>query len=261
MREVEFDLPLRNPEGAREPTSIPRMNPEQCDDLLSQCRFAAYHRSSSLHAHQLVELVHHLNHILLVAHDLIHILVSLRQFVKHRAVLAALDTESLRDQVCVLEAVARLSTAHAASGAVRTRMQGRWVALTTDDERAGSHRAWHDAIFSHSCRDSAFASHPHVLPEVFLLLAIVVVAINADKARHRVQKACVFEDVLGDIEYRKYKATFHGTPASASQQPASAHPAPPGALPRRTGAPEASQPCRQQARRPTLQGTDRTGAG
>src|SRR5262250_873791 len=34
-------------------------------------------------------------------------------------------------------------------------------------------------------------------------------------------------------------ATFHGTPAGASQQPASAHPALPGAHPRRTGAPEA----------------------
>ena len=152
-----------------------------------------------------------------------------------------------------------MRTAHAASGAVRTRMQGLWVALTTDDERAGSHRAWHDAIFSQSCRDSTFASHSHVLPEVCLPLAIVVVAIHAEKARQRVQKACVFEDVLGDIEYRKYKATFHGTPAGASQQPASAHSAPLGALPRRTGAPVASQPCRQQARRPALQGTDRTG--
>jgi hypothetical protein len=73
MREVGFDLPLRNPEGAREPTSIPRTNPEQCDDLLSQCRFAACHRSSSLHAHHLFELIHHLNHILLVAHDLLNI--------------------------------------------------------------------------------------------------------------------------------------------------------------------------------------------
>jgi uncharacterized protein (UPF0332 family) len=58
---------------------------------------------------------------------------------------------------------------------------------------------------------------------------------------------------------RKYKATFHGatfhgTPAGASQQPARAHPAPPGALPRRTGTPEAHQPCRQPARLGLLRG-------
>jgi hypothetical protein len=107
MREVEFDLPLGNPEGARELTRIPRTHPEQCDHLLSQCRFAVDHRSCSLHAYHLIELVHSLNPILLVAHDLLNILVRLRQFVKHRGVLAVLDTESLRDQVCVSEAVAR----------------------------------------------------------------------------------------------------------------------------------------------------------
>ena len=35
MREVGFDLPLRNPQGTREPTSIPRTHPEQGDNLLS----------------------------------------------------------------------------------------------------------------------------------------------------------------------------------------------------------------------------------
>jgi hypothetical protein len=43
------------------------------------------------------------------------------------------------------------------------------------------------------------------------------------------------ERLWRDTEYRKYKATFHGitfhaTPAGASQQPVSAHPALPGAL-------------------------------
>ena len=50
MREVGFDLPLRNPQGVREPTSLPQTHPEQCDDLLSQCRFTVFHRPSSLHA-------------------------------------------------------------------------------------------------------------------------------------------------------------------------------------------------------------------
>jgi len=63
------------------------------------------------------------------------------------------------------------------------------------------------------------------------------------------------------VEYRKYKATFHGTPAGASQQPASAHPALPGVLPRRTGPPEAPQPCRQPARRPALQAQTGWGPG
>jgi NAD(P)-dependent dehydrogenase (short-subunit alcohol dehydrogenase family) len=67
--------------------------------------------------------------------------------------------------------------------------------------------------------------------------------------------ACGRVDILvnnAGIEYRKYKATFHGatfhgTPAGASQQPARAHPTLPGARPRRTGTPEAHQPCRQPA--------------
>jgi hypothetical protein len=58
-------------------------------------------------------------------------------------------------------------------------MKGLWIALTTDDERQGSHRAWHDAIFFHFCRDSTFASYLHALPDVYLPLAIVVMAINA----------------------------------------------------------------------------------
>ena len=53
MREVGFDLPLRNPQSAREPTSLPRTYPEQCDDLLSQGRFTIFHRASSLHAKDL----------------------------------------------------------------------------------------------------------------------------------------------------------------------------------------------------------------
>jgi hypothetical protein len=59
-------------------------------------------------------------------------------------------------------------------------MKGLWIALTTDDERQGSHRAWHDAIFFHFCRDSTFASYLHALPDVYLPLAIVVMAINAE---------------------------------------------------------------------------------
>ena len=50
MREVRFDLPLRNPESPRELTGLPRTPPEQCDDLLSECRCPVCHRASSLYA-------------------------------------------------------------------------------------------------------------------------------------------------------------------------------------------------------------------
>ena len=53
MCEVRFDLPLRNPEGPRELTGLPRTPSEQCDDLLSQGRFTIFHRASSLHAKDL----------------------------------------------------------------------------------------------------------------------------------------------------------------------------------------------------------------
>lgn len=200
MREVGFDLPLGNPKGAREFTSIPRTNSEQCDDLLSQCRLAACHRSSSLHAYHLVGLVHHLYQILLVAHDLLNILVSLRQFVKHRGVLAALDTENLHDQVYFLEAVARLRPAHAASGAVRTRMKGLWITLTTDDERAGSHPS-----SLARCRILPLLQRQHLRESPTRPSRSVPPAGNScdghqpEKVRHRPQKACVFEAVLGDI--------------------------------------------------------------
>ena len=54
VREVRFDLPLRNPESPRELTGLPRTPPEQCDDLLSECRCPVCHRASSPPAHSCV---------------------------------------------------------------------------------------------------------------------------------------------------------------------------------------------------------------
>jgi len=66
-------------------------------------------------------------------------------------------------------------------------------------------------------------------------------------------------------EYRKYKATFHGatfhgTPTGASQQPARAHPALPGARPRRPGPPEAPPPCKHRPAGGRVTGSWRGGA-
>jgi len=81
MREVRFDLPLRNPEGPRELTGLPRTSPEQCDDLLSSCRCPVFHRASSLHVHACLRRTP-LHDIRVVVHVLCTIVLRVRLYVK-----------------------------------------------------------------------------------------------------------------------------------------------------------------------------------
>ena len=88
MREVRFDLPLRNPEGSRELTGLPRTPPEQCDDLLSECRCPMFHRASSLHAHSCVRsYTISTTYSLVVAHALRAIVLRVWSCVKTREAL------------------------------------------------------------------------------------------------------------------------------------------------------------------------------
>src|SRR5690349_13287000 len=103
---------------------------------------------SALHTNELLQLRHDLDEIALLLHHLIDVLVGARDLVHDAGVLAALHAPRLLLKVPCREPPLGRVTAHAPTGAVRSRVEGLLVAEALHDVRAGAHRAGNDPVLT-----------------------------------------------------------------------------------------------------------------